>query len=194
MPRQTTVDFTGAPPAQGSVGPDYVHPGKYGFAVELVDETTSKNSGKKMYVANIALATKEGVKKLVDRFVMDTDPGKQPYGKQRFHAFLLALGLPVQERQMSFDLDRLTGLRGIVEVVDEQQAATEQYAARVTSRPVGYYPLTAATPAAAPAPAAAAAPAPAPAAVAAPVAPPAAPAAPPPSAEQVAAQVDDLFG
>lgn len=200
MPRPTTVDFTDAPPAQGSLGQDYINPGKYRFANEIVEETASK-SGKKMYVATLIVVTPDGQKKLIDRFVIDTDPGKTPFGKQRFHAYLLALGLGVKQQSVAFDLDRLTGLGGIVDVVDEQQAANGEYAARTVSRALAYYPLSAATaapaavaaPAAAPAPAAAA-----PAPVAAPVAPAAAPVAVPVAAAEpvvadVAAAVDDLF-
>lgn len=189
------VDFEGAPPAQGG-GQDYVPPGKYLAEVQELTAGESKNSGKQMLTLTIRVRAPEEYagKKLTDYFVIERG-GKSLFGLQRFHAFMLALGVTINTTKVRFDTEKIVGRQFIVEVIDEKREATEQYPERTVSRAVAYYTTQGLNPVAkdgaSPAPAvqpAAPAPEPAPAAT---VAAPATVAEEPIAA--VAADIDDLF-
>lgn len=208
MARQMTFDFTDAPPAQGGQSSDHVAPGKHTLRLTDWQEQTARTSGNKMQVVKLEVVSgADQGKTLIDRFVTGSE---NKFGLQRLHAFLLALQLPVKQKQVKLDVDRLIGRLTIGQIVDEVVPANDQYPERLQSKIVAYYAIEGAAPApeavadapvAAPVPAAEApAPAPAPAptqpapepvAVAAAAATAAAPA--PVAAAPDVSDVDDLF-
>lgn len=198
MAREISLDFTDTPPAQGTGGSDHIPPGKYLCEITNFDDGTSKSSGKRMLTGNWIVADGNLIgKKLLERFVLEGDDGKPTFGAQRLHACLLAHGVPVTQKVVRIDLDRLAGLRAVLEVDDEEVPARDKYEARVTSRIRAFYPVQAAKPKAAAPAATKAEPAPAPApepeaiAMPEPVAVAAAPAAAPETT--VAQDIDNLF-
>lgn len=195
MARKMTFDFTDAPPAQGGQSSDHVMPGRHTLRLVDFSETQARSSGNKMIVTKFEVASgPDQGKQLIDRFVTT---GESKFGLQRLHAFFLALNLPVTQKKVALDVDRLIGQLVVAQVVDEVVPANDNYPERLQSKINAYYLVEGATP---PTPAAVAAPqepapAPAPAVVEAPapaaVAAAAAPAAP--AAEVSVADVDDLF-
>lgn len=178
MPRTAVFDFTDTPPEQGGARADRVPPGRYILRITEVKDGTTSAGDKQMVTAWFDIANGDFAgKRLVDRFVRTAPP--KNFGWKRFHAFLLAIGLPIQQKAVKLDLDRLSGKLVEAEIQDEVQAATAEYPERTNSVPRSYYPFpppsaNGATPA--PATAQSAPPAPAPAPTPAPVAVPAAPA------------------
>lgn len=190
MPRIVTFDFTDAPPAQGGGLTDHIPPGKYRLRVTNIEDGTAK-SGKRMLTVSFEVASGDFIgKRLVERFVLATDkPGEVPFGLKRLHAFLLSLGLPVQQKSTKLDLDKLVGQTCDADVVDDKIEASEQYPERIVSRINTFHIPEAATKPAAPK---AQEPAPAPAAPTPPPAPAPEPAptpTPTPAAEPAAAPV-----
>lgn len=193
MSRVVSFDFTDAPPAQSGGGTsDHVPPGDYLLRVDKIDDGTSKN-GKRMITATFRINDGDYIgKKLIERFVLESENGKTPFGLQRLHAFLLSLNLPVQQKAVKVDLDKLEGLTFSGEVQDDVLAASGDYAARTISK-ISQFKFSDAPKAAvkaAPAKQAAPATAPAPA----PAAAPEAPVAQETDLAAVAAEFDDLFG
>lgn len=195
MPRVVDIDFTGAPPAQGGGGDDYVAPGTYPLRCLILEDGKS-SAGKRMIIAKWEVATNDamGGRKLTDRFVID--PGGSKFPLQRLHALLLAFNLPVSEKAIRIDFDGLTnkGVMGVIE--DRIQPEGNGYPERTVSNISAYHPIQKAAPAPAPAAApvtptpVAAAPAPAPVAPVEPTPIMAAPAAV--AATEVAATSDNL--
>lgn len=194
-----TFDFTDAPPAQGGQSSDHVAPGRHTLRLTDWQEQTARTSGNKMQVIKLEVVSgPDQGKTLIDRFVTGSE---SKFGLQRLHAFLLALQLPVKQKQVKLDVDRLIGRLTIGQIVDEVVPANDQYPERLQSKIVAYYAVEGAAPAPEAAVAdAPAAPAPAPVAEApAPVATQAAPepvavaAAPAPAAAPDVSDVDDLF-
>lgn len=147
MSREVTFDFTGAPPAQGGGTQDHIPPGRYIIRLEEITDGRAK-TGKRMVTANFKVAGQmvegkavrgeyEG-KRLVDRFVLDTE---QKFGFQRLHAFLLALKLGVKETTVSVDLDLLINRVCEAQVEDDKIPANDSYAERETSRINAYYAI-----------------------------------------------------
>lgn len=134
MPRLVTFDFTDAPPAVGGGSSDHIPPGEYKLKVEKVEDGTSSN-GKRMVTASFRVAAGdfEG-KRLVERFVLQSEQGKTAFGLQRLHAFLLSLNLPVQQKATKLDLDKLEGLTFVADVYDDEQPARDNYQARTVSK------------------------------------------------------------
>lgn len=196
MPRPVTVDFTGAPPAQGGGRADHIPPGRYPFRITRVEDTKSRQ-GNRMWVVTGRVHEQhptEANKRLLDHLALESASGSK-FGLQRAHAFLVALGSPPGERSVTIDLDNLNNVACYVDVVDEIMEATDQYDARVTSRIVAYHHPSAfaqnggektATPAAAPTPAPT--PPPAPTAPAEPIAIGA-----PAEVDDIASSVDKFF-
>lgn len=137
MPRPFSVDFTGSPPAQGGGGPIHVPPGKYLLEVEKAEEGRSRQAQNRMLTVSFRIAHGDHTGKAIRDFF--TLEGKSNFGKQRLHAFLLALDLPVGEKVIKFDLDRLTGIKVIGEIIDETRERTEEYDERIISRLVAYF-------------------------------------------------------
>lgn len=135
------LDFGGAPPAQGGLRGDHILAGVYRLVVDKGEKLTSKKDGKPM--ARISWKVDGGEfagKRLLEYFVFPR-PGTEDsiFGLQRFHAALIALGFKQQTKKITLPLSKLVGKTCVAEVEDEEQAATEQYPARVTSRPMAYY-------------------------------------------------------
>lgn len=146
MPRYAEVDFTDAPPAQGGQGGDHIPPGKYLVEVKNVAQESAR-TGRPMFTVILSVQSGEGTqgKTLRDNFALPQTQQDSKYGLQRFHAFLLALGLNISKPQIKFDLDRLTSLKAIVEVYDDKMPPREGYEERIVSKVSGYYPVTAAS-------------------------------------------------
>lgn len=192
------LDFGGAPPAQGS-REDRIPPGTYDLRLEKMEKAKSQG-GKPM--ARVGLRVNSGDyagKRLSELFVFPVNEGDSNFGLQRFHAFLIALGMKEQTKAARIDGAAFVGRVCVAEVDDEEMPATDNYPARIRSRPMAYYrqgdpdaPVNGATPAAAPDDDEVEAPV---AAVAAPAAPKAKAkaAAPPPAApEPEESEADDL--
>ena len=212
------LDFGGAPPAQGSLA-DRIPPGTYALRLEKMERVIAKSGA---LMARVGLRVNEGElagKRLSEQFVFPASPDGSQFGLQRFHAFLIALGMKEQQKAVRIDGSVFVGKVCVAEVDDEEMPATDNYPARIRSRPLAFYrvgdpniPNGASPQAAAPEPddepetpaLEAPAPAPAPKAKAAKAT---AAAAPAPAAEEepaageeavdpdsVTAQLEDLFG
>lgn len=139
MPRTVVLDFTDAPPAQGGGGFDHVPPGRYAIKLTQISEERAKSSNRKMIVARWEVATGDQTgKSLSDRFVVE---GDAKFGRQRLHACLLALTLPVAQKKIKIDLDTLSGRSCVALVVDEEIPASENYPSRMGSRIQAYFPI-----------------------------------------------------
>lgn len=137
MPRFVQLDFTDAPPAQGSGGITHIPPGKYPFKVTGAELRKSR-AGNDMIVTTYEVTGQEHPGAVLrDNFVF-AQPGGSKYGMQRFHAFLLALGAKVQP-SMKLDLDSLVGHGAVVQVVDEEIPASGEYEAKMASKPFAYF-------------------------------------------------------
>jgi hypothetical protein len=162
-------DFTGAPPVQGKVGGDRIAPGTYLLEIGKLDPTPAK-SGRAMITATLVVKNDGPYvgKKLVERFSFPR-PGSDDssFPLQRWHAFLVAIGMKERKGKLSLDIDTLIGKEIVAEVDDEFQEAKDNFPARTVSRPMAFHRTkspeaenvgqTTAVPAAAPAPAPAAA-------------------------------------
>lgn len=138
MPRTAVWDFTDTPPEQGGPRSDRIPPGRYVLRVTDCKDGTTRAGDKQMVTTWFEVAQGDMIgKRLVDRFVRTNPPNN--FGWKRLHAFLLALNLPVQQKQVKVDLDRFTGMIVECDVQDEEQAATEEYPARINSVPRAYY-------------------------------------------------------
>lgn len=136
------LNFKGAPAAQGGGGlGDHVPPG--GYLLTINKNTMVKTqSGKDMIVMEYRTAEN---KRITENFVIPregTDDSKFPL--QRFHALLNSVGVPdlTDAGDQNFDLDQMNGKQFVGDVVDEEIPAKDNYPARSTSRPNGYYALT----------------------------------------------------
>lgn len=146
MPRIVEVDFTDAPPAQGGAGGDHIPPGKYLLEVKNVAQEAARSSGRPMFTAIFTVkGGAEGTtgKSIRDNFVLPQTTSDSKFGLQRFHAFLLALGLNVSKPNIKFDLDRLTGLTCIAEVYDDTLEARDGNRERVVTKVGSYFPVPA---------------------------------------------------
>lgn len=139
MARTVVLDFSDAPPAQGGGGFDHVPPGRYAVQLTRISEERAKSSNRKMIVAQWEVVQGEQTgKSLSDRFVIE---GDAKFGRQRLHACLLALMLPVQQKKIKIDLDTLGGRTCTALVIDEEIPASENYPSRMGSRIQAYFPI-----------------------------------------------------
>lgn len=130
-------DFTGAPPAQGSLGSDVIPAGRYRLQIEEIKDGTTKNGDKKMVSVKCVVAQGEMKGKVLrDNFVYT---GDNNFGMRRLHAFFLACNLGVSERRVKVDFDKIPGRLVDADVKDDTIPANEQYDARPSSRIDAYY-------------------------------------------------------
>src|SRR3990172_1109690 len=93
-------------------------------------------------MARVALRVNDGDmagKRLGELFVFPVKEDDSRFGLQRFHAFLIALGMKEQSKAVRIDGKQFTGRTCIAEVDDEEMPATDSYPARVRSRPLAFY-------------------------------------------------------
>lgn len=124
------IDFTGAPPAQGGGGSDYIKPGTYVMVVNSAKKTTSKGSGRPQAIVDLRVHN-EGQfqgKKILDYFLLDRGEGEYgAFGLQRFHAFLVAVGYTIGERKVQLDLEQLAGRPVVVQIDDDTLPPNEKF-------------------------------------------------------------------
>lgn len=135
--RIVTIDFTGAPPAQGG-GTDRIPPGKYVLRLTKIDDGKS-NTEKRMVTAALEVAQgPENGKRLRDQFVIG---GDAKFGRQRLNAFFRALGLAVGEKIVKIDFDKLEGKLVLGDVRDDVIPANASYPERPISKVDAYFPV-----------------------------------------------------
>ncbi len=178
MAPQIELDFSGAPPAQGSASTDIIPEGRYALKVERVEVGLATSGRRKITVYFKVASGPMAGKRLRDLFTLPSGPDDNKFGLQRFNALCAALGASFGERKVNFDTDSLLNKIMAADVIDGTIPANDRFPERPTSEPTAYHPLSVLK---APAPAAAAAPAPTPA-----PAPVAAAAAPAPAARRAA--------
>lgn len=137
------LDFSGAPPAQGSIV-SHIPPGQYPLRVMGAEQKKSQ-AGKPYVQVDFAVADGEhrGTR-LRDQFVFQKEPSDSNFGLRRFHAFLLALKFQVNASgQTTLNLAALTNKLTLADVVDDEQPASQdgKYPARTISRPNAYYTI-----------------------------------------------------
>jgi hypothetical protein len=133
-------DFTNAPPVKGRASSDRVPPGTYELEAETFDRTPAK-SGRPMITATCRITT-EGPglgRKLVERFTFPLSSEDSSYGLQRWHAFLVALGMKERKGRAKLDLDKFVARGCVAEIDDEYQEANGQFPARTESRMMMWY-------------------------------------------------------
>lgn len=136
------LDFKNAPPSQGGGGiSDHIPPGRYKLEVAGIDKTTTKTD-KPMIVVEFAVAEGEqyAYRRMIERYVIarpKTDDTK--IGLQRFHALLVCLGFKEQAGKKSINLANLIGKVCYADVDDEELPETEDYDARLISRPFRFF-------------------------------------------------------
>lgn len=163
MANVITVDLRGIEPAQEGGFSDLVPSGRYKLRVvsATLTKTTAEPPRPMVRVAfRIAEGEHMGARQ-VDRFPLATSVSGSDFGRQRFAAFLLALGIKVPSAQFKIDLDKLVGRVAEAEIDRGTLPANEArgFAQREVSQ-IREYIFSRQAPAA-PAPASAATPAPA---------------------------------
>lgn len=138
------LDFGDAPPAQGA-SYDRIPPGTYGIRLEKMERVTSQS---KKPMARVGLRVDEGPfagKRLGEQFVFPASADDSKFGLQRFHAFLVALGMKEQTKAVRIEGNKFLGRTCIAEVDDEEIPAVydedgeQKYPARVRSRTLAFY-------------------------------------------------------
>lgn len=140
MPKVMNLDFRKAPPAQGG-GTDKIPPGRYFLTVSGVSEPGNQSqTGKPMPVVNFKVARGELTgRRLRDQFVFPKSAEDSLFGMQRFHAFLLCLGLAVpSDRPFKLDLEKIVGKTCWAEVADGELPARGSNPARTVSQVAEY--------------------------------------------------------
>lgn len=161
MPRTVYVEFgPDAPPAQGGASFDLVDEGDYRLIVEKADETQSQAESKPMIKVTFRIDAADP--KLGLGRLDSADPEKQfagrrlginfvlpregtqdaKFGKQRFHAFLIALGykdMSAKTTKVPIDLDKLIGRPCESEVRYGALPAKGNSPERKTSEPQAFY-------------------------------------------------------
>lgn len=148
MPEDTTFtfDFGDAPPVAGSSRPDHVPPGTYLLRLEKGEKINSKG-GRPGARANLRVDNGEYAgKRLVEQFWFPTNQGDSLFGLQRFHGFLVALGMKEQTKRATIDLAKFVGRTCVAEIDDEEVPAvldddgvSVKYASYVRSVVLAYH-------------------------------------------------------
>jgi len=141
-----TFDFQDAPPVSGSGRPDHIPPGTYLIRLEKGEKVVAR-SGRDM--ARCALRVDQGNyagKRLSEQFVFPRNADDSRFGLQRFHGFLVALGMKQQTKRVTIELTKFIGKTCIAEVDDEEVPAvmdddgvTVKYSAYIRSTVLGYH-------------------------------------------------------
>lgn len=137
-------DFTDAPPAQGSTF-DRIPPGTYVLRLEKAERVESSKGSTMARVTCRVDSGQYAGKRLGEQFVFPKDSSSSKFGLQRFHAFLIALGMKQATKKVEIDLRKFVGRTCVAEVDDEEIPAvtaedgTEKYPMRIRSRPLAFY-------------------------------------------------------
>jgi hypothetical protein len=119
-----------------------VPPGKYAVEVRNVAQEAARNTGRPMFTVILGIIEGEMKgKTLRDNFALPQTVSDSKYGLQRFHAFLLALGITITKPQIRFDLDALNNRRCVADVYDDTMPPREGYAERTISKVSAYFPV-----------------------------------------------------
>jgi len=136
------LDFSDAPPAQGGMGSDHVPPGTYKLTISSAEKALSSTK-KSMVTMWFRVASGEFAgRKVVERFVIPANADDSRFGLQRFHALLVALGLPEQKGRAKVSLAALVNKNVLADIDDEVQAATGRFPERVVSRILAFNRLS----------------------------------------------------
>lgn len=142
MADEVIVDLRGAPPAQGGATSDYIPRACYPFRVSKAEVVQTK-TGKTMVTVMIRVVTGDYVgRQIKDQFVFPKSPDESKFGVQRFHAFMLACGLPVKpETRFKLPLATLVNKGLYADVDDDEIPASDdgKYPAKKISKPTAYY-------------------------------------------------------
>jgi hypothetical protein len=140
--KDTTIDFEGAPPAQGRQF-SHIKPGTYVMLVKA--ELTDTSTGKRAVSATFTVQKgAERGRKVGDLFVIPrkgTDDS--PFGIQRLNALGVACGLKAQSKKIkaSAIVKAISGKKIVAEVDDNEMPATDTRPATMTSRPTTYHKI-----------------------------------------------------
>lgn len=140
MPKEATIDFEGAPPAQGRQF-SHIPPGTYLLAVkaELTDTSTGKRAVQATFT--VQKGPQKG-RKVGDMFVIPRKGSDDsPFGIQRLNALVVACGLKQQQKKVKGSqlAKAITDKKIVAEVDDNEMPATDSRPATMTSRPTNYY-------------------------------------------------------
>ncbi len=140
--KDTTIDFEGAPPAQGRQF-SHIEPGTYVMVVKA--ELTDTSTGKRAVSATFTVQKgKERGRKVGDLFVIPRKGSDDsPFGIQRLNALGVACGLKPQSKKIkaSAIVSAITGKKIVAEVDDNEMPATDTRPAMMTSRPTTYHKI-----------------------------------------------------
>lgn len=119
MAHEVTLDFTGAPPAQGGGFADHVPEGDYLLVcTKWVDRISQ--AGNKVYIPWFEVVGGEfDGKKLNDNFTDTGDP-ENNFGMQKMHACLNAFNVFPGEKKFKINLDALINKRVLATVQDRE--------------------------------------------------------------------------
>lgn len=140
--KDTTIDFEGAPPAQGRQF-SHIPPGTYLMLVKA--ELTDTSTGKRAVSATFTVQKgAERGRKVGDLFVIPRKgQDDSPFGIQRLNALGVACGLKPQAKKVkaSAIVKAITGKKIVAEVDDNEMPATDSRPAMMTSRPTVYHKI-----------------------------------------------------
>lgn len=115
MPQFAKVNFNEAPPAQtgGSTISDYIEPGTYTFSVDsLTLEGVRNQPGEEQFVLRLRCESGDFAGRvIIDRFRVPSATFTSKFPMQRFHAFLIELGVKLPGLAFQFDMETLVGKR-----------------------------------------------------------------------------------